>query len=493
MRMKTSLSLLLFLGLIGQLHAQKLTTTERYTEQEVMELSEFLAADAQRVRENWEEAETLLKAYLEKDRDNAAAHFSLAQVYAATERYDEAERAARKALDHEADNEWYYRLLGTIHEMKEEDDKAAEVYATLSKRYPEREYFAQRRAYFLVRAGEPKEAIGIYDELEKRFGISEETSRDKHRIYLAMGDYKRAERELRSLVDAFPDNTDYQHYLANFYLQTERPADARKTYSDILRIDPNDARAQVAVVSKGSGTGDTKLSALEDIFAKPDIPLDVKVKQLIPYVQRVAETSDLDVATQLLPAINTLEEVHGKSAKIHALRGDLSFYTGQPEQAYNHYAAALDLDQSVFAVWEQALFTLDRLGNYETLASQSERALDYFPNQPSIYLLNARAYNQTGDHSSAMNSLMQAELMVQAGSPLYYIFLVEKGKMQLGTKDLKAARTTVEAAQAINQDRPELLLLQADLLEAEGKPSKADALRERVRGMSKDERFMRGL
>ena len=457
-----------------------------------MRVAEFLAADAERIRGNFEEAEAQLKKFLEGDRENAAALYSLAQVYAKTERYDDAVKTVKKALDQEPTNEWYARLLGFVYETQERDDLAAEVYGDLTKNYPDREYFAQRRAYFLVRAGEPKQAIAVYDQLEKRFGTSEEYSRDKHRIYLNLGDYKRAERELQNLVDRFPERSDYLHYLANFYQQINQGNKAQQTYAKILEMDPNDARAQVAVAGRGKATGDAKLAALEAIFEKSDVPLDVKVKQLIPYVQRVAETNDLNLATQLYPAINTLESVHGASAPLHAIRGDLAYHTQQPEVAYDHYAAALDLDPSVYAVWENALLTLAETRNFTKLAEQSERALDYYPNQPMIYLLNARAYNATRDYAGAMNALMQSELMIDESSPLYYQMLLERTLMQVGSGDTKNARTTLENAAKLNPRDPRLELVRAEVLTAEGKTSEADRARERS-GMSKEDLFMRGM
>ena len=471
------LLLLLFCALLLPLAAQ-----ERYTEAEVMREAEFLAADAERVRGNYEAAETTLKKFLEGDRDNAAALYSLAQVYAKTERYGEAEKTIQRALEVEPNNEWYGRLLGFIYETTERDDRAAEVYADLAKTYPDREYFAQRHAYFLVRSGEPKTAIAVYDRLERRFGMNEEYSRDKHRIYLAQGDYKRAERELQALTDRFPDNPDYLHYLANFYQQIDEPMKARSTYARVLELDPDDARAQVATAghARGGATGNAKLAALAAIFEKPDVPLDVKVKQLIPYVQRVAETQDLDLATQLLPSISTLEGVHGASAPLHALRGDLAFHTQQPELAYEQYAAALQLDASVYPVWENALYALDLLGDYERLADQTERALDYYPNQPFVYLMNARAYNRLGDYAAAQNALLQSELMVRAGQPLYVPLLMERARTALGTNDRDEATEMLRRAEDVDAKHREVLELRALLSDPQRKFSKEDA-------------FMRGL
>ena len=190
------------------------------TEQEIKLQELFIAANAEKLRGNYEKAIELFESFLEKDKENGAANYELARLYDLEEKNDLALKAAEKAAAQDGSNIWYQMFLAELYLEMNEDKKAAGVYESLVEKNPDEADFYFKWAYFLVRSNETEKAIKVYDELEKKIGVNEEVSRRKHSLYLGLGNYKKAEKELDVLIEKYPNNPEYRHLLANFFEQT---------------------------------------------------------------------------------------------------------------------------------------------------------------------------------------------------------------------------------------------------------------------------------
>ncbi|RMF22528.1 MAG: hypothetical protein D6765_14200, partial [Bacteroidetes bacterium] len=202
--------------------------------EEVQRQATFIEGHREFFLGNYEKAEPLFLEVLEKDPENAAAAYALARTYQGLEQPDKALEYARKATEWEPANPWYWMFLAELYQQAEDDVRAAEVYAELARRFPDNDFYAFNQAYFLVRANRHEDAIAVYDRLEKKMGINEELTRRKYQLYLGLGNYKKAEREIERLIQRFPDKPRYRYLLATFYEAIDRPADARKVYRRIL-------------------------------------------------------------------------------------------------------------------------------------------------------------------------------------------------------------------------------------------------------------------
>ena len=103
--------------------------------------------------------------------------------------------------------------------------------------------------------------------------------------------------------------------------------------------------------------------------------------------------------------------VHPNEAKSFSAFGDILYYSGDKKSALEKYQKALELNKSVFTVWEQVMYINLELNDFESLLKTSEEAIDYFPNQAQAYYFNGVANGQLKNHSEAINSLQQALLM----------------------------------------------------------------------------------
>ncbi len=413
--------------------------------------AKFIAAGGELAKGKVDEAIAMYKELLKEPEAAAAVQFELSRIYDAKEDNLAAIKAAKAAVAADPANEWYKKQLGDLYQKAGNDDAAAELYGELVAAHPDNDYYYYKQAYFLVRANQPKDALKVYDALEQKRGINEELTRRRHTLYLGLGDEKNAEKEILRLVERYPQDLDYRHFLAGFYEQNGQKNKAKQVYEYIIGKNPTDADALIALAEDKQPTGnDTEyLSALKAPFANPELAIDAKIVQIIPLIQQVADTGDKFLADELLELSAILEETHD-DAKAYSIAGDLYFYTNRKAKAVEKYEQTIERNETVLPVWEQYLTALKDTGKNKELLARSEDALDVFPNQGSIHLLNAVGYGRNGKPADALSALQQAKMMSFNNPPLEYGILTESGKQYAASGKPKEAHSAFQKAIEMN-------------------------------------------
>lgn len=431
----------------------------RLSEAEVNLQKIFIDANREKVLGNFENAEYLYKEVLSQDKNNHAAAYELARVYEAVEEEQKALKYIKEALEITPKNSWYQQFLADIYQKLGKNEEAALVYEDLVEQEPNKEYYYFKWAYFLVRANEINKAVKVYDELEAKIGINEEIIRRKHSLYLGTGNHKKAAKELQQLVDAFPDNLEYQHLLAGFYEQIGDQDAAKVIYEQILKADPDDVKAKLAITSANfEGNSDVQqLKALQPLFEKPTINIDEKIAQLIPFIAKVVESGDPQIAAAAVELTDILEQVHPDEAKGFSAAGDLLYYAGQPQKALAKYLKTIELDDSVFLVWEQAMYIYLENKDYKTLADFSEEAIDLFPNQAVAYYMNGMALQELQQYEDALDALNTALLISGRNGRLKHDIYLAQGATYRNLKEYSAGITSYEKALELADKSPEAL------------------------------------
>ncbi len=428
------------------------------TEKEIDIEAIFIEGNREKLLGNWEKAISKFEEVLSKDRNNAAAAYELARVYEANKDLENAEKYAEKAVEWEGTNEWFRMYLAEVYQKNTKDKLAAQQFEELVKLQPNNEEFYMKWAYYLVRNSQPLEAIQVYDELEKKVGMHEEVVRHKHTLYLGMGNHKAAAFELEKLITKFPDNISYQHLLGTFYEQIDEKNKAKDVYRNILKKNPNDARAQIALAEDAKGNDDIRfLNSLKPIFEDPKVDIDTKIKEIFPYVNELAATGDKNLGSTLMALTSLLETIHSDDAKSHSVLADVLYYTGQHDRALEQYKKTIELDDTKWPVWEQLLYIYADKKDHKKLIEASENALDIFPNQATAYYLNGAGYNGTGEYQQALSSLQQALIMSSRNDRLRYQILNETGKSYYFLNQFAKSDNAFEEALKINGKDPQVL------------------------------------
>jgi tetratricopeptide (TPR) repeat protein len=424
------------------------------TETEVKEQGKMIDASWAFVATQYDKAEKLYKEILDKNPKNAAVYYELARTYCALKQYDKAMQNAKQASDLEKTNTWYKQLLGEIFQNDGKFKEAAALYEALTKIEPLNEVFYFEWAECLALSGEKTKAIKAFDLLEKRTGFDEDISRQKHVLYLELGDAKKAEKELAKMIENEPTNIDFYHLLAGFYKQIGEKAKEQDVYQRIINIAPADERANIALaaVSKNQGNNDVYFSQLKTLFQNKGISLDAKIKELIPYANKVAATNDVALANSAIDLVKILETIHPDEAKVTAIYGDFLYYSNKKQEALAQYQKTVKLNGAVFPVWEQILDIQAENQDNDALLKTTEAALDYFPNQATIYYYAGVGNYGKKNFAEATTAYEQAIMMSGKNNRVKVNALTGLAKTQLKQQKTDAAKATLAKAQPLGAD-----------------------------------------
>ena len=163
----------------------------------------FINANKEKILGNMNEAAVLFGDVIRKDPQNAAAMYELANIYLEQKKYADALYFSKTAFRIDPKNVWYGQQYAEVLQRNSRFKESSEVLARMVADHPDEEDYYHQLAESYVYAGEGEEAIKTYDRLEERFGIDEETSMNKSRIYQQLKKPEKAIQEMeRLIVDA---------------------------------------------------------------------------------------------------------------------------------------------------------------------------------------------------------------------------------------------------------------------------------------------------
>ena len=412
-----------------------------YSESDIEFQSLFFDAQIEKLKGNTEKEIEILREILKRDNQSAAAYYELARAYVNKEDYELAQKYAVKATGIKPQNNWYLLTLAEIYEASNQREKAITSYQSLISLEDDNPALYHKLSVNQLYANMPDKAAATLETLQSKTSITEETSRRLFDIYSKSGKKEKALLTLQSLSDKYPDNEMFLGNLASYLHDLGRQDESIKVFKKILKVNPNNAQAAIAITKSKARSMDTGsqpseyLSSLVPIIDNMDIPLDTKIQELMPHLTNI-EKGKASTAT-LTDISQKLIKNYPNDAKAHAVRGDVLFYSGDLVASEKSYAKAIKLDNKKYTLWDQWMINLWQNSDYKKLETVSYDALDLFPNQVNAFVIHAISLKQNNKASEATGYLDEAKFI--AGKNKLLIEAVEIGKywstMGENTKD----------------------------------------------------------
>jgi tetratricopeptide (TPR) repeat protein len=368
------------------------------------------------------------------------AWYGLSRTYAAKNDLINALEAIEKAIEIDPQNQWYQVFQANLFEKNGRNKDALATYENLVKRFPDTPEFLEKLAYLAVINEEPKRGLKALDKLEQMIGINEQLIANKHLIYVGMGDNKKAAEEYKKLANAYPNNVRYWHQLADFYERIGDKDNAAKTWQESAKRFPNDPITKLAVAGNSGGSDLQYLNSIKPLFSDAKVSIDTKVKELLPYLEKLTKSKDPAFTQSMIDLGTILEKTHPEEAKAWSISGDMYYLLERKNDALEKYMRCISLNANVFSVWDNALDILLSQNEFEDAEHVSGQAIDAFPNQPKAYIYNAVAANALRHFDAALNQLDQALLMVGNNAGLKAEVLNQSGDAWMGKGDKTKAK-----------------------------------------------------
>jgi len=369
----------------------------------------FLNGSKEKILGNYDMAASYFNKCLKLRENHAASMYELASIYEHQGNDALALQFSKRSVEIDDSNEWYKILLANLYKKHGKFNESAKIFEQLTESYPYKTDYLFEWANSLIYQGELRKAIEVYDELEKTIGVTEQLSKQKEGMYLKLGDNDKAIEEIKKLIDAYPKEANYYGMLAELYHADGKHLQALEIYNELLEMEPDNALIRLSLADYYHEIGDKEKSfeQLKIAFANPNADIDAKVQILLSYYI-ATETSD-ELKQQAHELNELLTEAHPEEAKSFSIYGDFLYRDNKKEEAREKFRKAITLDKNRFAIWNQVLLIDEELHDYNSMLEESGEAIEFFPNQPILYLFNGLANIQKKKYTNAIAVLNQGK------------------------------------------------------------------------------------
>ena len=217
----------------------------------------FLEAICQQEKGCPDAAFDLLTHCVQIDSTRSEAYYYLARYYDFLKNKDKALAYSEKAAQLEPDNVTYLETLANTYIGRRQYDKAIDAMEHIYSKNSEREDVLSLLVQLYEQQQDYEGAIRTLTRLETMEGKSERLSMAKSELYTRKGDKKAAINEMKQLADQYPNDQNYRClYGTTLYLNGQQKK-AVAIYNDILKIEPDNRSAQMALLSHYNEIGDS--------------------------------------------------------------------------------------------------------------------------------------------------------------------------------------------------------------------------------------------
>ncbi len=387
------------------------------------------------------------KKVVKLDPNNHAAYYELAVMFYGSGQNEAAKQYISNAVKHDPKNKWYLILNAEILGNLKQYAEAVKIYDQLIKEYPEEYEFYYNWAFTLLRANKVEEAIKVYEKLEEKIGLDEELVIQKQKLYLSLNKLDKAIAEIQRLIDSDKKEPRYYQMLAELYQANNMDAEADAVYAKLLELDPKSPYALLNLAENARKKNDriSYMNYMREVFKNPSLNIDAKIRMVFPYLNAFQQNDTIKKA-EALELCKIMAETHSEQAKAHAMYADFLYQDGQDSLALQVYETALELDKSVYEVWQQTFFIRNDLKQFEALIKVTEQTIELFPNKPLPYLFNGIAKSQLKQYKAAAEAYLTGLEMVVKNDPLKSQFYSSLGDVYHNLKEYAKSDSAYDAA-----------------------------------------------
>lgn len=358
---------------------------------------QFFEALKQKGIENYDRAIQALQRCLAQEPKNAVIHFELGKNYNALKQYDAAEESLKEALVYRKDDEDILKELYDVQFSKQDFQAAV---TTVKQLISYNIIYKEDLAKLYQRTKEFDKAIEQLDEIDNAQGSSIYRDNLRRVIYNQTNNKEAQANRLEQQIKAAPGNI--QNYLNLIYVYSEMAANdkAFSTAQRLLKAHPDAEPAHLALY-KGyleKGQVENAIASMKIVLKSNQVDKETKGKVLKDFMRY--STENPEVSNELESVLS--DEDNDKDPKELGL-----FYLEQkdkPKALAYFFEALNDYPTDYVVLKNLALLQIDALQFKEAITTTS-KALEVYPSQPLLYLLQGVAYNNTSNFNKALESL----------------------------------------------------------------------------------------
>lgn len=294
---------------------------------------------------------------------------------------------ARGAVAGNPNNMWYKILLANVYQQKSMIEEACQVYSDIIDKYPGKEDFYLLEAGLYASVEKWQKAIDVCDKYEEHYGITEQVSIEKIKLYTKLDDVKKASAELVKLIRKFPDRSEYLSLLAELYFNYNQDKKGLQILDRLLKAEPDNGFVHfyLADYYRGKKLIDEAEKHTKSALLSDKIENGIKIQYILKLIL-VPDTTGVTEA-QVDSYVKLLLEKYQDDLGVRALYSDILKRDGKLKESREELQYILDHDHNNYLIWEEMLLLCNELQDFNGMYSRSLEAIRYFPEQPLPYLM----------------------------------------------------------------------------------------------------------
>lgn len=364
----------------------------------------YFEALKQRAISNHELAlEALLKAEkaAKGDEENiAAVNFQIAKNLVSVRRYEDAVPYFEKVITSQGDRLDVMEAMYDLYYQQRDYTKAIPL---VEKLVLKDEDYKEDLANLYHRTKQYDKALRLLDELDDLWGESTYRNTLRRQIYKVTGNTDGAITDLQEKIDKNPKKE--QDYLNLIFLYSEQgeTEKAFETAKELLKNDPKNEMVHFALYKFYLDAGDTEaaMTSMKKVFASNQLDKESQYKVLGDFIQFVQSNPEFEDELQKTVALFSEDD----NGQVYEKLGDYYRAKDKKEEALAFYEQGVAKDNDNFSLLKSTLLLQIDFMKYADAATLSSEALEIFPSQPLLYLINGVANNNLQKTDEAIESL----------------------------------------------------------------------------------------
>ena len=360
----------------------------------------FYEALKQKSIENFDRAAEGFQKCIALNQSIPVLHFELGKSYYKLKNYNAAEESLKKAVELEPDNEWFLDELYGFHAGQNDLDNAIKTFKQLVSYHPD---YKEDLASLYVKTKRYDEALLLLDELDTELGVSIDRDRMRNIAYDATGRKKDQIENLESRVENNPDKESNYLALIFRYSENNNKEKAFETAKELLENNPKSQLVHLALYKfyLDENNADKAIESMKVVVQSTQIKPEAKVKVLSDFVNFVKQNPQYEA--DLLKATALVTEEDNEKSLLEM--GQYYLSKNNKTKALEYFEKALEQDSNNFAVLKNILLLKIDLQNFKAVEAESSEALEKYPSQPLLYLVNGVALNNLNQPKKAIDAL----------------------------------------------------------------------------------------
>lgn len=391
------------------LSAQKVPRKAKKKELEQIR-ADRLFIDGQRfmMLEDFDRAYFYFKKSLEIAPNEPATNFKIAEILLRANQVDEALSYGMKAVDADPSNKYYRLVMAEVFSKQGQPKKAAEILEELMKNSEENQNYILDLASLYLTAGDFDNALQALERAEDYYGVIDQLTFQKQRIYLRRNNLKAAVEEGKKLINSSPGNAQYVISLVEILFNNGRTQEAIDLVEENLKNYPNQAELQMAAYALYREQGDiaTAEDMIKSAFANADLDPSVKAKAFAEILQEMRTERRERLLDHLQ---SSMMQLNSNDAEVLTVLGDRLLMSGKKEEALELYQKSIQINPANAQVLQGVITTMfETSQDFAAIETYTVIAVDEFPERPEFWFFDGTAKLAQKKGEAAVESFEKA-------------------------------------------------------------------------------------